>query len=72
MYMRAFAEAYPEASIVQQLVGQLPWGHNIILIEKIKDAEHRLWYARQTIQEVIRSSRQTWVSHIRPFEGCRE
>ncbi len=25
MYMRAFAEAWPEAAIVQQAVGQLPW-----------------------------------------------
>lgn len=25
-YMRAMAEAYPEGSIVQQLVAQLPWG----------------------------------------------
>jgi predicted nuclease of restriction endonuclease-like (RecB) superfamily len=29
MYMRAFAEAYPEEQIVQQLVGQIPWGHNV-------------------------------------------
>lgn len=28
MAMRAFAEAWPDAAIVQQLVGQLPWGHN--------------------------------------------
>lgn len=28
MYMRAFAQAWPDAEIVQQPVGQLPWGHN--------------------------------------------
>ena len=27
MYMRAFAEAWPDSTIVQQAVGQLPWGH---------------------------------------------
>lgn len=27
-YMRAFAEAWPEAAISQQAVGRLPWGHN--------------------------------------------
>jgi len=27
MYMRAFAEAWPDAEIVQQAVGQLPWLH---------------------------------------------
>ena len=50
MYMRAFAEAYPEIAIVQQVVGQIPWGHNTILINRVKQPEHRLWYARQTIQ----------------------
>ncbi|MDB5292502.1 MAG: hypothetical protein JWL69_3743 [Phycisphaerales bacterium] len=50
MYMRAFAEAYPDGSIVQQVVGQIPWGHNIILIDRVKDVAVRLWYARQTLQ----------------------
>lgn len=48
-YMRAFAEAYPDGSIVQQLVAQLPWGHNVLLLTKLKKPEHRLWYARATI-----------------------
>ena len=34
MYMRAFAEAWPDAAIVQQAVGQLPWGHNLVLLTK--------------------------------------
>ena len=46
LYMRAFAEAYPDAAIVQQLVAQLPWGHNVILLEKLKDPEARRWYAQ--------------------------
>lgn len=37
LYMRAFADAYPEDAIVQQLVGQLPWGHNVLLITKVKN-----------------------------------
>ncbi|MCC6841129.1 MAG: DUF1016 family protein [Flavobacteriales bacterium] len=49
LYMRAFAEAYPKASIVQQLVGQIPWGHNVLLMAKVKRPEHRLWYAQATI-----------------------
>ncbi len=36
MYMRAFAEAWPEAEIVQQAVGQLLWGHNLPSIEQIE------------------------------------
>lgn len=49
-YMRAFAEAWPDKTIVQQLVAQLPWGHNVRLLEYSKSAEERLWYARQAIQ----------------------
>ena len=50
LYMRAFAEAYPDSLIVQQVAGQIPWFHNVILIEKIKDPATRLWYARKTIE----------------------
>ncbi len=50
MYMRAFAEAWPEEQIVQQPVGQLPWGHNLVLLTKLKDREERLWYARKAIE----------------------
>ncbi|MBB4571297.1 DUF1016 N-terminal domain-containing protein [Rhizobium leucaenae] len=45
-YIRAFAEAFPNEEIVQQLVAHLPWGHNVKLIEMLKDSEERLWYAR--------------------------
>jgi predicted nuclease of restriction endonuclease-like (RecB) superfamily len=31
-YMRSFAEAWPDPQIVQQAVGQLPWGHNLVLL----------------------------------------
>ena len=34
---------------VQQLAACLPWGHNVILIEKVKNLRMRLWYAQQTI-----------------------
>ena len=49
-YMRAFAAAYPAETIVQQLAGQLPWFHNCVLLDKVKDPTEREWYARQTIQ----------------------
>ncbi|MDQ2687507.1 MAG: PDDEXK nuclease domain-containing protein, partial [Armatimonadota bacterium] len=50
LYMRAFAEAYPDEAIVQQLAGQIPWFHNCILLDKVKDVGQREWYIRQTIQ----------------------
>ena len=34
-YMRAFAEAYPVNEFVQQLVAQIPWGHNLILLGRV-------------------------------------
>ncbi|HCF27702.1 MAG TPA: DUF1016 domain-containing protein [Cyanobacteria bacterium UBA11049] len=49
-YMRAFAEAYPEEQIVQQPVAQIPWGHNVRILDAVKDPTERLWYAQQTIQ----------------------
>jgi len=50
LYMRAFAEAWPEAEIVQQLVGRLPWGHNLVLLTKLKAPEIRRRYAESAIQ----------------------
>jgi len=46
MYMRAFAEAWPDAAIVQQAVGQLPWGHNLVLLSRLRDPQQRLAYAQ--------------------------
>ena len=50
MYMRAFAQAWPDAEIVQQAVGQLPWGHNLVLLTCLKDQQKRLAYAQSAIQ----------------------
>ncbi len=36
---------------LQQLVAQIPWGHNIQLMEKVKDLPSRLWYMQQTIEQ---------------------
>jgi predicted nuclease of restriction endonuclease-like (RecB) superfamily len=49
MYMRAFHEAWPDEAIVQQLVGQLPWGQNLVLLTKLKTAQERQWYAAKAI-----------------------
>ena len=49
-YMRAFAAAWPDESIVQRVVAQLPWKQNIALLDKLKQPEERLWYARKTLE----------------------
>ena len=41
---------FPEWANRQQLVAQLPWGHNILLIQKVKDINQRHWYMQQTIE----------------------
>lgn len=50
LYMRAFAEAYPDEQIVQQLAGQIPWFHNCTLLDKVKNPTERVWYIQQTIE----------------------
>src|SRR3990167_3429762 len=66
-YMRAFYLAYEK---VQQAVGQLedmpisriPWGHNVILVTKLKDNNKRLWYAQKAIENGwSRSILEHWV-----------
>ena len=49
-YMRTFAEAWPGPEIVQQAVAQLPWGHNVILLDKVGTPEARRWYALKAIE----------------------
>ncbi|MBD1848338.1 hypothetical protein H6F89_34320 [Cyanobacteria bacterium FACHB-63] len=48
-YMRAFAEAYPEEQIVQRSAAQIPWRHNQVLLDKVKDPQERLWYAQASL-----------------------
>lgn len=67
--MRAFYLAYEK---IPQAVGQLrdlpffqiPWGHNAVLLEKLKKAEERLWYAQQTIQNGwSRAMLEIWIEN---------
>ena len=48
--MRCFYNEYKSNENWQQLVAKLPWGHNILLMEKIKDKNVREIYARATIE----------------------
>lgn len=49
-YMRAFAEAYPDEEFVQQVVAQLPWGHQVRILDAVKDPSQRKWYIRQSFE----------------------
>ena len=49
-YMRAFADAWPEAEFVQAVLAQLPWYHQLALLDKLSSPDERRWYADQAIQ----------------------
>ena len=49
-YMRAFAEAWSDEEIVQQLVAQIPWGHNVRILDKVKSHDAMRWYVQKTIE----------------------
>lgn len=61
-YMRKFALEYPDTQFVQQLVAQLPWGHNIFLIELIPIKQERIFYIEKAIAHGW--SRNVMVMHI--------
>ncbi|WP_255565560.1 PDDEXK nuclease domain-containing protein [Wolbachia endosymbiont of Cylisticus convexus] len=49
-YMRQFAGEYQDIEFVQQLVAQLPWGHNVFLMDLVRDKEARLFYIKEAIE----------------------
>lgn len=49
-YMRKFAESWPNRSIVQEVLAQITWYHNLALLEKASTPDIRLWYARKTVE----------------------
>jgi len=49
-YMRQWFLFWSESSIGQQLVAQIPWGHNLVILGKVKDCEEAVFYIQKTIQ----------------------
>jgi predicted nuclease of restriction endonuclease-like (RecB) superfamily len=49
-YMKAFAEEWPTRTKVQQLAAQIPWMHNCMLLDKIKDKAARAFYVCKTLE----------------------
>ena len=39
-----------ENVVLPRAVAEIPWGHNIVLLQKLKDTEQRLWYATKTLE----------------------
>lgn len=60
-YMRKFADSYQGLNCATA-VAQIPWGHNIVLMEKLADSDQRLWYAQQTLENNwSRASLTLWI-----------
>lgn len=49
-YMRAFAQAWQDSAIVQEVLALLPWYHHITLLDKLDNTEQRYWYAQKAIE----------------------
>ena len=49
-YMRAFAVAWPDADFVQEVLAQLPWYHQLALLDKLLTDEDRRWYTAKAIE----------------------
>ena len=48
--MKKFYEKYKDLSNLPPAVAKLPWTHNCILLEKVKDDDIRNWYAEKCIE----------------------
>lgn len=69
-YMRAFFLAYCNCPTAvgrlkeepPKIILNIPWGHNIILITRLKNNEQRLWYAHKALEcGWSRSSLEDWI-----------
>ena len=49
-YMKKIALEYPDFEFVQEVLAQITWYHNVILMDKIKNTEERKWYINETIK----------------------
>ena len=49
-YMRAFAQTWADVEIVQAVLAQLPWYHQLALLDKLDHNDARIWYANQAIE----------------------
>ena len=49
-YMAKFAATYEDEDFVQQAVAQIPWGHTVVLLDKVSDSTVRNWYVEKIIE----------------------
>ena len=49
-YMAKFAMTYPDRQFVQTVSAQIPWSHNVAILDKVKDPDQRIWYMKKTAE----------------------
>lgn len=54
--MRKFAEEYADFEFVQEVLAQITWYHNIILMDKVADMVERKWYIKEIVQNAWSSN----------------
>ena len=62
-YMRQMASTWPRTAIGQQAVGQLPWGHLTVLLDRLTTQPDRDWYATAAAEHGW--SRNVLLHHIK-------
>ncbi len=48
--MLAFARAWPDEEVLQEVLAKLTWYHNLALLEKLDTSDLRLWYAHSALK----------------------
>ena len=48
--MAKFAAEYPDEEFVQTVSAQIPWSHNVAIVEKVKKVDQREWYIKKTLE----------------------
>lgn len=49
-YMAKFAMTYPDRQFVQTVSAQIPWSHNVAILDKVKDPGQRVWYIQKAAE----------------------
>lgn len=49
-YMAKFASFYKDLTILQQVAAKLSWRHHQTLLNRVKDYDEMVWYAKQNIE----------------------
>jgi len=70
-YMAKFSATYPDAEFVQRALHKLPWRHNIVIMEKVKDSAQREWYIARAYDRFVEISADRLASYRLSASGMR-